>query len=368
MDFNFSEAITALGANAAFRVANVARPATDYLFNTLLPERNEPGYTAKSGNMTIRATMAGLTGKDSPYPPSGIVEMSTFMQEVAKIANQAIITEEALRRIQDLLMQMTVNSQPTNEFLQNEVLNFLNKVVLQAHLDRMEWLRGQALVTGAINWTFNQLILSVSYGVPAANLLTNRTGTDAWDSTASKFWADVRLLTSALRYNVRAFIIHPDTLYAVLNNDANKAEILRQDATGITLRRLIGDNERPSQDARDSVTLIPYGLEGEIPDLVTPGQTVNVPFMPTKKLLAVANNNRAGYRVGEGSTDDPVADLALGYTHLAPTTEGGGKPGRWAQVYTPENLPMQLHGRGVTNGLPVIEAPTKIAVASSDIT
>lgn len=366
-NFNFSEAVDALGAGAAFRIANTARPPADYLFETLLPETNQTDYTVDSGNMTVRATMAGLTGMDSPYPPGGIVETSTFLERAAKVANQAVITEAALRRLQSLMLQLQVGGNLTNDFLQNEALNFLQKVVIQAHMDTFEWLRGQALVTGAIAWTFNQLSLAVSYGVPAANILPNRTGNDAWDGSTSQFWTDVRLLRSALRYNVRAFIIHTDTLIAVLNNDANSMEILRQDGMSYTLRRLIGSNERPATDTRDTITLIAYDKEGEIFDPNNPGQTIKAPFMATGKLLAVANNTRSGYRVGEGSTDDPDQDNALGYTHIAPTVEGGGTPGRWAQLYTPENMPMQLHGRGVTNGLPVIEVPEKIAVASSDI-
>ena len=372
MNFNFEEALESLGADATFMIASEARPPADYLFNTLLPERNEPTYTVKSADMTVRATMAGLVGMDSPYPPSGVVEISTFLEEVAKIANHAALSEASLRRLQAIMQQMMVSGSLDNDYLVGEALNFLNKVIIQAHLDRAEWMRAQALVTGQIDWTFNNKNLVVSYGVPTANFLTNRTSNDTWDGSTSKFWTDIRLLNEALRYNVRAYIVHPDTLWAILNNDANKAEVLRQDAftngtSQVTLRRLIGDNERPSQDNRDTVTLIAYGGEGEIIDLSNPGQTVTVPFMPSGKILAVGNNTRSGYRVGEGSTSDPIEDKALGYTHIAPTTEGGGRPGRWAQLYVPENLPMQLHGRGVSNMLPVIEAPKKIAVASSNL-
>lgn len=372
MNFNFAEAIESLGADAAFMIASDAQPPASYLFNTILPERNEPTYTVKAADMTVRATMAGLTGMDSPYVPGGIVELSKFLEETAKITNQVALTEANLRRLQTIVMQMTANGMVDNDYLVNEALNFLEKVIIQAHLDRAEWMRGQALVTGAIDWTFNKINLVVDYGIPTANILTNRTSTATWDGSASAFWTDIRLLNEALRYNVRAFILHPDTLWAILNNDVNKAEVLRQDsfANGIaqfTIRRLVGDNDRASMDARDTVTLIAYGGEGEITDLSNPGQTVTVPFMPSGKILAVGNNSRSGYRVGEGSTNDPVDDKALGYTHIAPTTEGGGRSGRWAQLYTPENLPMQLHGRGVSNLLPVIEAPKKIAIASSNL-
>lgn len=372
MNFNFADALESMGADTVFMIAAEARPPADYLFNTLLPERNEPTYTVKASDMTVRATMPGLTGMDSPYPPSGVVDLSTFLAETAKIANQSHLSEAALRRLQALMQQMQANGNLDNDFLAGEALNFLQKVIIQAHLDRAEWLRGQALVFGEIDWSFNQINLAINYGVPDAHFLTERSGNDTWDGSTSKFWTDVRLLMAALRYNVRAFVVHPDTLWAILNNDVNKAEVLRQDAFSngtnqVTLRRLIGDSDRASSDNRDTVTLIAYGSEGEIPDLANPGQTVNVPFMPAGKLLAVGNNARSGYRVGEGSASDPTEDKALGYTHIAPTTEGGGRPGRWAQLYVPEALPMQLHGRGVSNLLPVIEAPQKIAVASSEL-
>jgi len=47
--------------------------------------------------------------------------------------------------------------------------------------------------------------------------------------------------------------------------------------------------------------------------------------------------------------------------------EGNGQPGRWARVYTPQDEPWQLKGQGVTNGLPVIENPEKLAVISTEM-
>jgi hypothetical protein len=113
------------------------------------------------------------------------------------------------------------------------------------------------------------------------------------------------------------------------------------------------------------ITLIPYGLEGEIFDLANPGQTVTVPFMARGKVLFVGSETRPRFIIGEGST--PEVQNALGYTHLAPTVEGGGRPGRWSRVYTPESEPWSLEAQGVSNGLPVIESPDRIVVASTDM-
>ena len=370
MNLNFATALDGLGPDAAFIFANEVRPPAWYLFNSFLPEMNEMSYTIDSGSMTIRSAMAGLAGFDSPYPPTGVSEVSKFLEETAKLANDVTLTEQATRRMQIILRGM---GQPDGiQFIQNEVLNFLDKVIVQAHIDAMEWLRAQALLSGAIDWTFNDQNLVVAYGIPAGNILTTRTGTAAWDSTASVFWSDVRALQSILNYNVRAFVVHPTTLTAIIDNDVNKIEMVAYNDLGngsqsYTFRRLIGTNERLDSDFRSTIEVIAYGLEGEILDVANPGKTTLVPFMQEGKLLAVANSARTGYRVGEGSTDDPYLNMSLGYTHIAPTVEGGGEAGRWARVFTPEEMPMQLRGQGVTNGLPVIEVPEKIAIASSDL-
>lgn len=373
MHYTFNDAIAQLGADAVFQYANELPVPAGYLFNSFLPETNQESYTVDSGEMTVRTTMAGLTGTDSPYPPGGLVELSTFLENAAKIANHVPLTEKALRRIQALQRSMGASDSLT--FITNEMLNFMQKVIVQAHIDTFEWLRAQALVTGQIDWTFNNVNLTVDYGIPAEHFMPARTlvANDTWDDPDTPgFWADIRELQRILRYNVRALILHPTTLMAIIDNDANKIEMVAQsDVTyGIqryTLRRLIGNNERPDSDARGTIELLTYGGEGELIDPANPGQTLRLPYMPAGKILAIAHNNRTGYRVGEGATPDPLAERAIGYTHIAPTVEGNGTPGRWAQLYTPENLPMQLHGRAVTNGLPVIENPAKIAIATSEL-
>lgn len=368
MDLNFAVALASLGANAAFKIANVARPPAEHLFATLLPEKPDYDYHVESGHMTVRTTMAGLVGMDSPYPPGGTVETSVFSENTAKIANQVALPEHTMRKLQAMMMQLQLSGAPSVQVIQREALNFLNKVIIQAHMDTAEWLRAQALVTGAISWTYNQKVLSVSYGFTGSHLLTNRSGNDAYDGSTSKFWTDVRAAKKLLSYDVRACIAHPTTIDAILFNDANKLQVLSDANNVVTVQRLIGDLERPATDARDTVQIIRYAAEGEVLDTDNPGQTEKIPFMPVGKLLFVGNNYRSGYRIGEGSTPDPMADLALGYTHIAPTVEGGGSPGRWADLFTPQDRPWQLVGRAVTNLLPVIEAPDKIVVATTTVT
>jgi len=370
-NFSFEDVLNDLGSGDMFSVANEPRPMSDYLWSNFLPVMTSTDYAAESGTMTVRATMAGAVGMDSPYPPVGLVQASKFAEKALKIGAYSKLTEDNLRKIQGILVNLALNGGNGKEFLANEVLRFIDKVIAQSMYDRMEWLRAQALVTGAISWTFNGIAWSVSYGVPSANILSQRTSTAAWDESASAFWADINLLYQALRYNVAAFVVHPDTLLAIVSNSVNNIEITSQDAfaaggSRTTIRRLLGNNERPSSDFREQVTLISYGDEAEIYDTANPGQTTKVPFMAQKKLVAIGRPSRRGYVVGEGSTEDPTSDLALGYTHVGPTVEGG-RPGVWVQAYTPEQLPMQLHGRGAANVIPVLENPELVAIASSEI-
>jgi len=366
MNFNFSQALAALPQGAAFQVANAARPPANYLFATLLPERNSYDYQAKSGSMTVRTTMAGLAAMDSPYAEGGLIEVSTFTEETAKIANRVRLPEAALRQLQNMVMHMMLNQQPTLETLQNEALNFVDKLIVQAHLDTFEWLRGQALVAGAINWTFNKKALVVNYGIPAANLLTARAGNDVYSGSTSKWWEDVKLARKALKREIRAVVAHPDTIDDILYNSVNAIGQVTDNNGVITIvRRAGGTDTNPNLDQNDMyrISLIPYGLEGEIMDLANPGQTVTVPFMPRGKVLFIGSDTRPRYIVGEGSTQKP--EYGLGYTHLGPSVEGGGRPGRWADVYTPEQEPWALEGRGVSNGLPVLESPERLVISTT---
>lgn len=370
MFLNFQAVIAALGPDAAFRIANETRPPGEYLWETFLPERSVWSYTATDGSMTVRSTMAGLVGQDSNYPPGGVVEVSTFLEQIAKIAIEVPLREQVLRQIAQMLMQLQITGQPTVEASANEVLNFLDKLVVQPLIDAVEWLRGQAMTSGAINWTFNRKDLVVAYGVPAANIFAQRTGTAFYGGSASAFWSDIQAARRILNRTggVRAFVAHPDTIDIARYNPANAMIPIAEGDGGITFRRIITSTGQFTQDAvNDVVTLVPYGMEGEIINPATPNTTILVPFCPRGKISAIGNNSAAqrGFRVGQGSTDSPNAALELGYTHMGPTIEGGGRPGRWAQLFTPEQAPWEIRARGAENALPVLESPDKLVILNT---
>jgi len=368
MFINFAALLAALGPGAAAVIANRARAPGNYLFNTLLPEETRFGYSVQAGNMTIRATMAGLVGMDSPYPPGGAVTSSSLVEQTAKIANEIPLNEQTMRTLQEMMLRLNLSQAPTNDVILRQLLNFIAKVIVQPHLDAAEWMRGRALQTGELNWAMNGITLAVDYGVPSSNILTPRSGNDAYDGSASKFHTDVREARRLLK-RIRAIIAHPTTIDAIRYNTVNNLVTIGESENGVTLRRVTTDGQF-TNDAQDVLTMIPYDLEGEVLDPATPGATVKVPFMDVGKLLFVAPNTVDGFAVNvdEGSTEDPNRAQRLGYTHIAPTVEGGGTPGRWADLFTPQHEPYKVIGRGVTNLMPVLEAPDKIVVAETTVT
>jgi len=370
MDITFSQAIEQLNkeaqsGDAAFEVIKDARPPQDYFLQSILPERNIPSYKVENGDMVIRSTMAGSVGMDSEYPEGGVITASSFLKGTEKIGNAVTLPEKALRNL-----QATLNSGGSIDMAQ-EALNFLDKMILQPHFDTFEYMRGQIFTTGKINWTFNKKTIDVDYGVPAGNILANNTGTASYDQSASKFWDDMVEIQALLGYDVAKYIMHQATFSAIIGNSVNDITVTEKRSVPYgaeyDISRLVGNDKTVTNDAREQLTIRTYNMEGELIDESDPSNTIKKPFFTAGKVTAIGNDQARGYRPGQGSADDSAFENALGYTHIGPTVEGGGQAGRWGRIYTPEAKPMQLRGEGVTNGLPVLDAPDKIAIASTDL-
>lgn len=377
MGINFLAILALLGPEFAFRIANAARPTADYLFARILPEILRTDYSVSSGNMTIRPTMAGLVGMDSQYPPGGSIEASSFLENTAKLALQVPLNETVLRQMLALLQAMGGGAS-ANEALAQEVMNFTSKLLVQPQLDIAEWLRGQALQKGAIDWTFNGINLDVDYGVPSVNKIAQRTGTAAYDSTASKFWSDLAAARRKIRGRITWIIGSPETIESIIYNTANGGVIVSESGgvsvQTIGFRRLAVDSSGDplntqlfSADARENVVLTSYGAEGEVINPANPATTLKIPFMEKGRLIVIGSAQNRGFIVGQGATEDPNVATRLGYTHVGPTVEGGNRPGRWARVYTPEGTPWAINGQTAQNLLPVIEAPEQIVILQTQV-
>jgi hypothetical protein len=377
MDFDLRQAIENLEQSTVFELANQGRPPSDYLFNAILPSINMDTYDVANSTMTIRTTMAGLSGMDSKYSPGGASELSEASGRTGKITITSDLPEQFLRQLQNLLLRLTAQNQSTENAIQQTGLNFVNKIIVQALFDREEWLKGQALFTGALDWTFNGKNLKADYGIPSGNFLTARTGNDAYGGSTSKWWTDYYAAQEILGWKVTSCIMHPTTLKVIMtNSEVNQLQFVTADPATNTFvfQRLIsrGGNTVLSSDPRDFITIIAYNKEGEIWDLDNPGETVKVPFCPVGGVLWTGERIDAAtniFVVGEGGTTPPELEspVLLGYGHVAPTTEGGGLPGRWSRLYVPQDKPYSISADGVSNFIPVIQAPKRLVIGTTTV-
>lgn len=374
MDLNLSDLIALLGPDFALRVINEVRPDSDYLLEPLLPEIPMPTYDAKAGAMTVRATAAGLVGMDSPYPPGGAVSGSSFNESIAKVAQHIPLPEKTLRTLQQLMLAAR-NQGVANQTAIDTILSFADRVLRQGQTDTAEWMRGRALSTGALNWTFGDITLAVDYGFPAANLFVQETGTDYYGGSSTDFWANWWAMLAIFRGQLKAAYAHPDTIGLIVSNSYNNITLTLQDFTSGTAEfvKFEGDastgNRLASSDVRNRARIIGYGLEVDVLNPLTPSAPTKVPIIPRGLIVCVGNPVNRGMTVGLGSAVESETNaLRLGYTHIGPTTENGGIPGRWSQVFVPQDYPMQVHGRTAANLLPVIEAYDKVVVLSTAMT
>ncbi len=375
---NFAAIISALlaaqsgGVDRITTLTNTPPDPAEYLFLSVLPIRQSDDYRATSNAMRIVSTMAGMVGMDSPYPTGSAIQYSDFSEQTVKLAIATGLNERQIREIQGLIRLAgtgEANGQSPDDILTNSLLNLYRKGVVQALDDTSEYLRAQALSTGALNWTFNGKVLAVDYGVPTANKRV-LTGTDGFGGSTSKFWDTVRWGRKQVK-SVRAFVLSDDSLEMVLANDVNKITVVNDnESVGkniriVTVRRAVRNAEGITvgfdQDARSTVTLVSYRRQAQI---IAPGAangTTGVQLFPNGVMSVIGNNTSDDILTNDGSAQ---ASNNLGYTQVSPTVEGGGRIGRWGRTYTPEGAPWSARAEGVSNELPVIETPEKLALAT----
>ena len=377
MQFDFQSAINSLnkglpfGDNFSYQNSRSRVVPGEYLFNTILPQQELPSYNVSGGSMRIYPTMSQLTPMDTPAKPIGAMESNFFNENTAKWGGSMHFPEERLRQLQEFAKYMasigiqdglSVGSiTEANAKKVAETLLAFSDVLLKSQWDNLEWLRGQALTTGAISLTNSGLELTVDYDVPTGNKIS-RTSTNSYFSTASKFWTDIRAAYTKLK-SFR-IVMNSNTYYSIIDNDVNKIRVADGAGDSRSIVRFTGTTEMNSTDARDRTMITLYDKSGS--GITPKGVMKAVPFLPDGKIILVGESEPDGFELLEGSTPDPANRLRLGYTHIAPTVEGG-RTGIWSRVYTPEAKPYQLLGETFCNALPVILNPKKIVILTTEM-
>lgn len=368
MNTNFSPIIAGLGAHAAVRIIRETRVSADYRLMKYLPEINKTSFTVNQRTMQIVPTMAMPTRRSRPFAKGGTMRGNALKEDVIKLTNSIPMDEETRIELWEMMLRMEMS----NDQMGMEAMQFLRDTAVQAQWDTAEYMRGMALSNGTLAWEFNGIVINVDYGVPADHKLATRTvaSNTNYAGSQSSFWADMHSLQRVLDYRVRSFVTHPETYDDIVNNPANAVEVIDGDYEmgWFDLVKTKGDIDRQSGDKRDRVRLNIYGNEGKVIDPDNPDSTIKVPFITPGKVTAIAEAGKSGYRVGKGSAPvDLNEDEAVGYTHIAPTVEGDMKPGRWARLRVPDDEPYNLYAESVANIIPVLTAPDKIAIATTEL-
>ena len=380
MQFNFAAIIEQLNArlpksdNFAFRIARASVVPADYVFNSILPQEDRMGYHVDGGTMTITPTMLGMVPMDSPYPPMGAISTTTFFENTTKLGGQMFFPEKFQRDLiswEQSIASLGFNDGASTGSIASSinarrleaVIGFAN-MVAKAHWDTNEFLRGQALTLGLLNWTYSDIPLSVNYNVPSANLPAQRTGTAAYNGSASTFWTDIRWVYTKLENP--QFIMNTNTWLAIIGQAANNIRVVVNEGGVREIVRFVGTTETNSTDMRDRVRIVIYNKSGSV--IKADGTLQAKPFLPDGKIICVGRATPDGFEFTQGSVANPDNDLRLGYTHIAPTIEGQGRPGPWARIFVPEARPYQLIAETAGNMLPVILNPNRLVVLDTTIT
>jgi hypothetical protein len=361
MRFDLSGYIAQLDPTVMFQLAN-AVPDGEMIWATLLPEQTRESYRIDDSQMVVYSTMAGLTGRDSPYAPGGIMQASDFKEDIVKWSIESAFGENQLIKLQELARKVSMGSASPNAMVET-LLNFSDKILGQSLRDGMEYLRGRAIQDGAIDWTFNGKQLSVDFGYPVGNVLSRLqdAGGD-WGGPNSTFWADIEVARRILDRQVRVIMMTTNTLNRIIANDVNKVQVVEtarsRYSASYMLRRVaqVGYANTVPEDYRSQVDIVTYDRNFTLFDPEAVDGMKHVPAMDDDKVIFFGQPT--GIRFEVGSTELP--EYAYGYTHIGPTVENGGAPGRWMRLYTPENQPWRLVGQAVTNALPVIREPRRI--------
>jgi len=354
--------------NAILDIINAARPPATYIGAMILPEVSSFSYFAKAGRMTLRPTMATPTGLSSPFNKSGTITTSTFAHSTFKFTNEVPLNEESLREFQQITSFSTGTPQQVTQQVVETLLNFTEKMLLQSHLDAAEWARWEALSEGAIQWNYNGEVLDVIYN--GMNKNTTRTGNDKYAGSTSKFWDDVKWAQRTLKHNVFGFFVNANTYAEIIGNEVNKTVPLGGSvkAGKVMLGKYRGTSTSDlERDSSFTIELYVVSGETEILNPATPGINQLKSFLKDGKMVAIGDSSSTGsFRVGLGSAGD-LPPQAIGITHLGPTVEGNGQPGRWGRVFVPQDAEWSLIGRAASNFIPVIEAPEKVAICTTDM-
>lgn len=335
------------------RMANQPINESEFVLASILPEVNKASYEAKRGSIRIIPTMAGETGNDSPYVPTGDIEIDAWSKGLAKFTANGVISENAQIEFQQMRDQLILagNQGGAGTYTRNFLINWLETWIREAFRQQNEYLRGQALSSG-------RLVLrggTIDLGVPDENRITG---------TYADIWKVLRTGNKLVDSGVRARLTSWDTLDQIIDAGGNGMAIVDEQVSAqgnvriVRLRKLVNNSANFSTDVRDSTTIVGYKGKGKIKN--PEGGFIDAPYFPDGVISFVGNNQTQ--QVAQDGT--VTTREALGHTHVGPTVEGDGQPGVWMNARVPDGRPYHVIAEGAERVMTVIEEPRKLVIAT----
>ncbi len=374
---------TIIGSLNQARIVELANQPVDrgeYLLESVLPEERVADFTARTGSFKVIPVMAGLVGMDSPYTPGGYFEATSFTQGTIKSALRIELPEAFQREVMQMAQQIQLGNVAGNlrDYLLDRFLNWLEVGGEQGLLDRREYTRGLALSTGQIQTTEgdgeNKKTIAIDFELPASNRPAKFTAANGFGGTTSQFKSVVRTARRALRGGLRAIVMSDDTLNMILDNPAHgfvvTAESLSPQGNIRTVQVQTavyqgGQTITPAIDRDVNATLTLIGYSRTVNLRTTAGTLIETQAFPDGVVSFIGNNSRLSRQTVQGGVVQRIN--ALGYTHIAPTVEGGLVPGVYLNAYVDPNRPWEIRAHGAQNFLPILEEPKALYIAQTDM-
>lgn len=362
---NLANLISQVDRDVAFELANSV-PDGEMLWAEFLPEVTQDSYRIEDAEMHVYSTMAGIVGRDSPYPPGGVVRAQEFKEDILKWAVETALGEQDMVKLMQLAQKIGRNGAPNVRVVET-LLNLEDKIIGQGLRDAMEWMRGQVLQTGILTMTFGQKTVSIDFGIPAANKLSRlNLGAGSWYTSGSTLWDDIEIIRQKLDRRVLAMVMTENTATQIFNQAANNVQVVQTARTRYTsrysLRRVAASLVAGSipEDFRSSFDIITYDRTATVYDPNGADGMQHIPMMEDDAVVVLGAPTGRLFDIG--STELP--EHALGRTAVGPTVEGGGVPGRWTRLYTPEHNPARVIAQGASNALAYLREPRRIVTVA----
>ena len=376
------------GDNFAFRRSRNANPPSEYLFSTrILPRMNKPTWNIRGGNLTITPTELKPVAMDSEPAPMGNLQATFYNERISKFGGQMFFNEQQQRELieaeQDVRLMASLSGSNVvgdidtqinmvaatgradgntiNGARINRILGIV-EFIQASHWNTSEALAGEALSEGLLDENFSGLDIKVDYKIPAARV-KDYSGNDRFDQSASKWWEFVRFCYKTLKNP--QFYGNSNSYFDIVENSVNA--VREQFITG-DVRPMSKYNPAvitQNTDANERMNFNIYDKAGAVMDVASKS-LVSKPFLKDKRIIVIGELQTSQIELTLGGVTDPDNELAIGYTHVGPTVEGGGQPGIYSNIFTKPEMPMQLHVATYVNMLPIITDPKKTIIAKFD--